>query len=318
MRLTTLALAAMVTCASQAHLCVMTLGGAGTRPQATERTVAVRPNVLVSLCVSRGDVVVRGWERPEVRARSRASEGIQLRRGGGSDALASRVEVIPLSRGGAEPEHHGDCHGGGGVELDVPRGAVVQVRAGDGRVSVSDVSEVRVETQGGEIVVRRASRAVEATSLGGNVSLSASTGRVRLRSSGGAVKVTNVRAASAGDDFEAKSVSGEVTLDRVGHPHVVAATVSGSLRVAGPLARGGEYALTTTSGDLTVELPAGASFRVDVKVADASKFVADFPLHVTHEVSGPAARHLTAKRGEGGATLNLASFSGTVRLRRRR
>ena len=296
------------------------LNGAGARPQGVERVAAAEPTVFVSLCVASGNVVVRGWGRPEVRARSRDAKEIELRRGGEPDApaRAARVEVLVRGPGEGAPGHHDDCRGGGDIELDVPRGATVQLRSRDGGASVSDVAEARVETASGNIDVRRVSKAVEAASVGGNVSLRDSRGRVRLWSSGGAVSATNVRAVGAGDDFEAKSVSGDVTLDRVGHHRVVASTVSGGLRLTGPLARGGDYLLTTTSGELTLELAGGTSFQIDARVAGAGKFITDFPLKVTEEVTRSASLHLTASHWAGGATLSLASFSGVVRLRRGR
>ena len=44
-----------------------------------ERTVAADPDVTVTLCVGTGDVVVRGWERREVRARAHVAR-VELRR----------------------------------------------------------------------------------------------------------------------------------------------------------------------------------------------------------------------------------------------
>nr|MBA3713076.1 hypothetical protein [Pyrinomonadaceae bacterium] len=58
----------------------VTLGGAPTARASSsaseddsekiERRVAVEPTVTVALCVASGDVIVRGWDRREVRARS--------------------------------------------------------------------------------------------------------------------------------------------------------------------------------------------------------------------------------------------------------
>ena len=38
--------------------------------QPVERTLAAEANVAVKVCVASGSITVRGWERPEVRARS--------------------------------------------------------------------------------------------------------------------------------------------------------------------------------------------------------------------------------------------------------
>ena len=59
---------------------------------AVERRVDAAPDVALSLCVASGDVIVRGWDRAEVRARASESGGVKLDAGGGSPAR--RVEVI--------------------------------------------------------------------------------------------------------------------------------------------------------------------------------------------------------------------------------
>src|ERR1044072_9502133 len=102
---------------------------------AIERSGAAETAVVVSLCVSSGDVVVRGWDRSEVRAR--VSEAASLRLLTPNVQPAPRVEVLVAEHREGAVES-GDCGSAGTLELSVPRGATVNVETRDGHVEVSD------------------------------------------------------------------------------------------------------------------------------------------------------------------------------------
>jgi hypothetical protein len=202
-----------------------------------------------------------------------------------------------------------------------------------------------------------------------------------LGSVSGSVEATNVRSLTAGDDFDAGTVSGDVMLESVGHAQVHAKSVSGSVNMNGPLVHGGRYDFKTMSGDVTLSLPADSSFKVNAKVAHGGDIISDFTITPTADTTqsrkdsvsvttstttstitssstststsvatapspptppspstaprpAPAPRvsvviaptpmpdghgveRLNGIFGSGDATLNLASFSGTVHLRRR-
>jgi DUF4097 and DUF4098 domain-containing protein YvlB len=95
-------------------------------------------------------------------------------------------------------------------------------------------------------------------------------------------------------------------------------TLSGTIRLTGPLARGGRYDLKTNSGDVVLKLPDDASFQVTAKVSVSGEIVTDFPLKLVDTSSAVVSHSLTGTYGTGDATINVASFSGTVRLRRDR
>lgn len=253
-----------------------------------ERSTAAEKSVVVSVCVAAGDVVVRGWDRAEVRARASEAGGLRLLTP--NVQPAPRVEVLVSDRRDAEPSS-GECGSAGTLELSVPRGASVKVEAQSGDVEVADVAGVRVNALSGDVEVRRVSKSVEVSSLSGDVSLSDSSGPARVTAVSGSVEARNVRAAAAGDAFEAKSTSGDVTLEGVTHAQVRGVTVSGSVTYTGALARGGDYDFTTISGDVTLELPAGSSFSLHARVVTGGDIVTDFPVKTSASASAssPAA-----------------------------
>ena len=240
-----------------------------------EKRTDAEARAVVSLCVNEGDVIVRGWDRNEVRARAEGEGTLRLLTP--NVRPAPRVEVLVSEERDAEL-NAGHCGSNETVELTVPRGATVEVESRSGHVEVSDVAESRVKVLSGDVDVRRVSRSVEVNCLSGDVSVSDSTGPVRVVSVSGDVEARNLRTASAGDEFEVKSTSGDVTIEGVRHGNVTGSAVSGTLLYTGPLARGGSYDFRTISGDVTMELPANASFNLHAKVVISGEIVTDFPV----------------------------------------
>lgn len=307
--------------------------------EAAERRTAAEPDVVVSLCISSGSVVVQGSDRREVRARSSEAKRIELA-GGGTSQPAKRIEVL-VSNDAESELSSGDCSGTGDIELDVPRGATVNLQVHHGNIQVSDVAETRIESLNGDVDVQRVSKMVEVSCMSGDILLSDASGRARLRSVSGSVEATNVRMVEAGDDFSANSTSGDVTLERISHSQVKGVTISGRVSMTGPLAKRGNYELKSTSGDITLELPADASFKVNARVVASGEIITDFPVkanlapanpphappapHVNAPPSpGPVPPHvkypqqgrLTGTVGTGDADLTLTTFSGTVYLKK--
>jgi hypothetical protein len=318
---------------------------------AIERRADAEPKALVTLCLNTGDVVVRGWDRGEVRARSEESGSLKLLTP--NVRPAPRVEVL-VSEDKDVELGSGECGTTERLELMVPRGATVEVESRSGNVEVSDVSEARVRALSGDVDVRRVARSVEVSCLSGDVSVSESSGPARINSVSGAVEARNVRRLSPGDVFEAKSTSGDVTLEGVTHGQVTGTTVSGSVLYTGALARGGSYDFRTISGDVTLELPPDSSFNLHAKVVVSGDIDTDFlvktagvgdrtssappgtpptpgPVVVVIPPAPPGSKktvkvkvpkeptsaRLDGTVGTGDAVVNLSSFSGSLHLRKR-
>ncbi|HEX8335798.1 MAG TPA: DUF4097 family beta strand repeat-containing protein [Pyrinomonadaceae bacterium] len=340
------------------------VGGPGREELPLERRTEAEPRAVVSLCVNTGDVIVRGWDRNEVRARTEGEGTLRLLTP--NVRPAPRVEVLVSDERDADL-NAGHCGSNETIEVTVPRGATVEVQSQTGHVEVSDVAEARVKVLSGDVNVRRVSRAVQVSCLSGDVSVSDSTGPVRVESVSGDVEARNVRTSATGDNFEAKSTSGDVTIEAVGHGHVSGSAISGQILYTGALARGGSYDFRTISGDVTLELPADASFNLHAKIVVSGEIVTDFPVKTSAPTSAggasaggappqtPAAPHpmppapgpggvlvmppappgqmrkppkvrahrehesarLDGTVGDGGAVVNLSSFSGSMHLRKR-
>ncbi|HEX8503244.1 MAG TPA: DUF4097 family beta strand repeat-containing protein [Pyrinomonadaceae bacterium] len=252
---------------------------------ALERRADAEPKAVVSICVTSGDVVVRGWDRGEVRARIQDEGALRLLTP--NVRPAPRVEVL-VSEDREEELGSGHCGSTELVELMVPRGATVDVESRSGHVEAVDVAAARVKVLSGDVNVRRVSESVEVSCLSGDVSVEDSSGPVRVVTVSGDVEARNVRRLTAGDNFEARSTSGDVTIESVAHGQVSGAAVSGQVFYAGALARGGSYDFRTISGDVTLELPANASFNLHATIVVSGEIETDFPVRTSPGGHNPA------------------------------
>jgi hypothetical protein len=111
-------------------------------------------------------------------------------------------------------------------------------------------------------------------------------------------------------------------LEQIAQPRVEASTITGEVSFAGSLAQGGFYAFNTTTGDITLIMPDTVSFQVTAKVSQGGEVITEFPLKYTGGIStfdAMSSGKLAGSFGTGPspATLNLVSFSGTLRLRKK-
>ena len=332
-----------------------------------ERSLPVDPQATVTLCVASGTLNVRGWEKNEVRVRSVDVAQIDFRRIDkvkDPEKPATRIDVMLLDKH-THTTPKQDCQAVADVEMDVPAGATVQVQTRDGDITIEGVSAAYAGSQNGDITIERATKLVEAGSVGGSIFLKDSSGRVNLSSAGGVVEVVNVRSASDEDTFEVGTVSGDIQLERVSNSKVMAKTVNGTVTMSGPLAKSGYYGFTNMTGDVVLALPHDASFQLNAKVSKSQDIVSDFKLTYLSETpppppaatprspeslpkppsaktqppppgkvqpapkAGPVimvekpvvvvpypVRRVNAICGSGDATISIASFGGTIRLKK--
>lgn len=285
-----------------------------------ERTIPASQNVALSLCLASGNITVHGWDRQEVKVMAASLRQLELQGGGMNPS--QRVEVLASNGAGSQPGEPlaSECRAVTDMEINVPRGATVEIRLRGGDIEVSEVDEVRIKNMSGDISVSGVARAVEATTISGDLTLINSAGRVKLATVSGDIDATNIRALEPGDDFSAISTSGDITLDNVAQARVGANTTSGMITLTGELARRGSYAFNTFSGDVVLNIPQSSAFRINA-VTPQGSITTDFAVKAAGEGDSQSPTREGRLVGTYGASdwsnLNIHSFSGTVRLQRR-
>jgi DUF4097 and DUF4098 domain-containing protein YvlB len=290
--------------------------------QVTEATVQAAENVNVSLTTGSGRISVRGWDRKEVRAQTReADKKIEMRKSGGTDAAhpAMRLEILVYEDSEDDETEASACEADTDILVNVPRGATVYLKTENGDIEVDDVAEAHLETTDGRIEAHRISKATEASSVNSDIALEDANGRVRMNSFGGGIEIRDLRSSDGSDFVKIDSKGGDILLDRIAPARVEASTISGEVRLMGPLARGGVYNFTTTTGDTTIILPVDSSFLLNAKISEGGEIDTQFPLTYKGSASPVSllqAGRLLGTHGTGDATINLLSFSGTLLLRK--
>ena len=228
------------------------------------RTIAADPGIVIAICLESGNIVVVGGDRREVRVNAEDPAHVTLRPSKGTNATgpATRLEVLVSDSSKAGLLQFGECRGSSDLNLEVPRGATVYVKTQDGDIEISNVAEVRAETSTGNINIHRVAKAVEASTVSGDVALEDSNGRIRLRSISGNLEAIRANVVEPNDFLYAKTISGDVRLEQIAQPRVEAGTITGEVSLTGSLAQGGFYDFKTTTGDITLNMPSTVTFQV--------------------------------------------------------
>ena len=141
-----------------------------------------------------------------------------------------------------------------------------------------------------------------------------SNAHVHIKTLNGPVTLTRI----LDGHVEITSVSGDVVLNEVSGPLVQVNSTSGKIRYDGDFAGGGEYSLTSHTGDIDATAPTYASIDVTARSV-RGQVENDFPLLPKSHISFPIdkARALVGTAGKAASSVKLLSFSGKIHLKKR-
>ena len=172
----------------------------------------------------------------------------------------------------------------------------------------SSTGPLHAEKLHGDVTLEGAGAAVDVRDI--------SDAHVHVRTLNGPVTLTNVQ----GGHVEIDSLSGDVTLDRVTGPLVQVISTSGKINYTGDFGSGGEYRLTSHSGDIEATVPEYTSADVTARSVKGEVHD-DIPLqpkaHTSFIVKGGSAFVGTMGRAAVSSIVVLRSFSGKIHLRKR-
>jgi len=266
------------------------LGAAGVAH--LEKTIETIANPRISLANLQGQVVVRGWDKSQVHA---TWVGLSPR-------VELDTEVLP-HKGPAEKVHFSthvldplvsgkDC--AADYTLDVPVNSSLEIRSPQGSVQIEKLQgDASVESVGGTISVTDVAGHLSVRSVGGNIEVIRPSGRV-----------------------EAYSITGNLHFVSPTSSKLRGSTTSGKITYEGDFAPGGDYTLSAYSGDMEILCPPSASFELNAKSVRGrlENAVAITPRR--HAPSPPATGYsLLGTHNTGEATVELTSYSGTIRIR---
>jgi hypothetical protein len=213
-------------------------------------------------------------------------------------------------------------------EIETPPDTRLAARAGSGRQSIDGLrGSVDASTGSGSIVIANVEGDVNAQTGSGSIELRSITGRGNLRTGSGSIRAERIAGsikASTGSghialeqravergapaEVEAHTGSGGIEISGVSGS-LRASTGSGSIRAGGNPA--GDWNISTSSGNVTIEMVPDASFDLNARTGSGR-------ISVDHavEVQGTVKRNELRGRVRGGGNLvEVRTSSGSIAIR---
>jgi DUF4097 and DUF4098 domain-containing protein YvlB len=296
-------------------------------PEYTEnfsRTIRIGATGSFDLSNIAGDVVITGGRGDE--ARVQAVKRVRDRDEAAARALLRDLMIQVTERPGSvqiRTEQPSRRRVAAAVDYTValPEGATVNVKTVSGNLRVSNIrGELRTESVSGDVNIAAVARLRALSAVSGDVALTDVEGEDVVASLvSGDFNARNLKARS----FELQTVSGDIRLDAQ-CDRVDLKTISGDIEYTGRLARNGRYQMQSHSGDVRITPTSSAGFDLDATTFNGD-IRSDFTLDVRGSGTGSATasangftrgrrvnRSLRGTYGDGGALLDVRTFSGDV------
>jgi Putative adhesin len=176
---------------------------------------------------------------------------------------------------------------------------------GSGDVTASEiVSDVQALCGSGDIKLSEIKGHARVTTGSGDITLDTIQGEARLQTGSGTIEISN-----PGDAVEANTGSGDITI-KGASADVRLHTSSGEIRVGGNPGSSNYWDFRTSSGEVTLDVPSTASFRL---YAHSSSGDIDAAIPIVME--GTTNKHeLRARIGDGKARVEIQTSSGDISL----
>jgi hypothetical protein len=245
-------------------------------------------NSVLLLRTHVGTIAVMGWDQNQLEIQARpASDAIEVMIFGEGQKVTvqSNLKQEELSTEDARVD----------FEIHVPRRSTVLLNTQQG--------EIKVENIEGDVTVEGVSASVVLSDVHGNISIRTVDGPIQLTASDGHIKVD--------------SIQGDLRFTRVNGSKLVANTNSGTIRYEGDFGQGGTYVLNNYSAPIEIFASVQASFDFTAR-AVAGLIESNLTLHPIPIGNAfrsiPANRFLRGRVNSGQSTVEVTSYSGTIRV----
>ncbi|MBC8162787.1 MAG: DUF4097 family beta strand repeat protein [Roseiflexaceae bacterium] len=276
----------------------------------------------LDLEVPLGDVEVRGWDE--------ATIGVVASYDGGSAAdyqVTTEVrDGVLVIRGGPQQGLFSLGQREITYVIQVPAAAAAQIKTTNGSIDVAELNGVVTldATNGGisaqeipnGLIANTVNGSIELQEIGGALEATSVNGSITLDD--GAVKSATVNTTNG--EIELNGVSGEVTIESVNgrieienarEAHMRVSSTNADIRVVGTFAPGRESTFNTVSGDISLRFEPERSFAVEASTVGGEIWIEH---NFAFEAQQQEPRSLIGRVGSGGATLNISTTSGDIRL----
>jgi DUF4097 and DUF4098 domain-containing protein YvlB len=266
----------------------------GTRTQ-TDQTVPVQKGSRLELGDCTGDVIVKTWDRSEVRVRASHSSRTRV-------SIRPREQAIFLSAEGSSV----------GVDFDLTVPAWINLRV-TGSYCAIDIEgltgNVDAETVEGDIALRGVSGTITAESIEGKITVEGGRGRLQLNTAEGQILVSKTSG-----EIVAESIDGDIVLTDVQSQGIEVSSVDGNITFSGAVQASGRYLFSTHDGDVLLMLPESTNATFGIRTYQRQKLDSTLPLKAATAAQG--GRRAVYTLGSGSAQIEVESFDGTLMIRK--
>lgn len=275
-------------------------GGPESAPR-TDQTVDVAKGTRLVLSNNAGEVVVRSWDREQVRVQATHSDRVTI------DVASADATLRVRSRGTRGPAGLID------YQVTVPRWMAVNLSGTYLESTIEGTTaEVTVESVNGNVRVVGGSGNINVRSVQGTIRVEKASGNVRATTVNEGITLTNV----SGDVY-AETTNGDIDVENAQTTSLEISTVNGDVTFNGSMRDGGLYRLTTHSGDLRLGLGGVNNATVFVRTFQGD-FRSDFPIQLPEGQSArEGSKRFNFTLGSGSARIELQTFNGDITLARK-
>lgn len=278
-----------------------------------EKAIAVDAKVNISLCVAKGKINVNGWDRKEVRAyvsSGGSRVGFKVLKKD-KDEKAVWVMVVGFDTRETGASQSEECLSGDDIELDVPRGAIVNIKSRDSETKIESVDKVRFSNVGGNVFFDNIANGIEAETKQGSIMVGNSGGSIGLSTTNGNIVVFNANPSEISDFLKVHTINGTITLQEIEHLLLDVNSFSGSIKFTGEPLGGGQYNFVTQSGAIMLSIPQESSCKVNAFWRSGA-FNSLIPMQNIKKTSVSGVQNLTGQIGGGEAMFNLTTSGGRI------
>lgn len=267
---------------------VFYLGSVAASAQQIKRDIPTGPKPSLLLRNQNGGISVKTWDQNQIEIQAEPS----------SDAV--EVMIIPGEQKVTVQTHLKDRALPSASKVDftihVPREATVRVDSEQGKISVENVQ--------GDIAIEGVSNSVGLSNLMGHIMVRTVDGPILLRSCEGHIEV--------------RSITGDLKFVGVNASELIANTNTGKISYEGDFGDNGHYILNNFRSPIEVVTSSQASFELTARALQGS-IESDIPFRPSP--LGQPFRRLSPGKflqglfNGGDSTVQITSYSGTIRLR---
>ena len=284
-----------------------------------DKTVSLASDGRVQIRNLSGLIKVESWARNEVKI-----SAVKISRAGSQDRAKSNAAlvIINVRESGNTidietqyPQTHNRFGRDDSINISVdyqlfiPEKASIKVNSTSGDVDIEKIGGFAdIHVTSGDLTVSQAGNGLQVKVISGTIRIDDVKGDITLRAVSGSVIVDRVRGS-----LDVDNTSGRVELRGVSEADTVQAkSLSGGISYEGKINPRGRYSFDVHSGTIEVVLPSDSAFELDAETFSGG-IETDFAVQVLGKVSR---NELHGTVNGGGASLDLKTFSGNIRIRK--